>query len=292
MRRFFPSVAETLTEDEIMRMYNKETSGEYMAGLSFQCFESYLEEVLIWMAKTGGGAFKKLLQYIILFIGDIDEDRQYKFYEKYFKELSKSEKKWETKAGKDSVGKKSCICRANRYLSELLFAYLYYERTFKWTKKMIDEHKINDDIFREFLDIIYEVSKSPACFSRNGHIKHYATKFLSISASEKGIAEIELSKLKNSMVENEKYSVQKFLPAFFYGFLYYLKKAGIIKEEDEQISLAGFEDCIMKNIKPFEMLDKVSFQSWMRTSEAKKLWIKRKIDYFKPLDYEIGKALF
>lgn len=286
---FFAEKDETLTEDEIIRMNNYDTSGEFLGGIPIQVFVDEIQGILKYLAITGGGTLKKLRQYLNLSAKDIDEDKEYKFYEKYFKELGESEKEGKEYGVEE---RKSCIQRADHYLSELLFAYLYYARTVKRIKEMTDEQKINDAAFPMLLDVIYEVSKSPACFSRDGHIEHYEKKFLSVSASEKKPTERELYNLKKSIVRNEKYSVQKFLPAFFYCFLFYLHKAGVIKEGHKKKSLIGVEDCVMGYIESFEMLDKVSFQSWMKTSEAKELWIKRKIDYFKPLDYEIGKALF
>lgn len=289
---FYAKEDETLSKDEIKRVSNIETPWEYFGGIPLKVFENDIQKILIQIAKAGGGAQKKLFQYVNSSIKDIDGDNEYKFYEKYFKELSKSEEKWEKEEGKDFVGRKSCICRANRYLSELLFAYLYYDKAVKLIRKMIDEQGICTDVSYAFLEIIYDVSKSPACFSRYKHLEHYATRFLSISASEKGTIERELYYLKNSIIRNERYVLKKFLPAFFYCFLYHLNETCIIKEKNKRESLIEIENCIIRYIKPFGMLDKVSFQNWIKSFAAKKLWIKRKTDYFMPLDYKVEKALF
>lgn len=290
---------ETLSEEEIRSMTDRNASKEFFGGLSLSIFEEEIQKALMLMAVAGGGAQKKLYKYLNPSTEDVDEGKEYKFYKKYFHELEESESRWgvpkeDQKTENDNMKKPNkwekgqqecekirneCIKKANRYLSELLFAYSYYEQIIK------------NDEFSKFLKIIYEVSKSPACFSRCEHIKQYLKMFFYVSISEKENSRKKIQKMMNGAIRNERYAVRKFLPAFFYCLLYYLGKAGIIKEKYNEDSLAVFEKCI-KQFTGFEMLHKKFFPIWLNTPGAKELWMKRKTDYLKPLDYEMGKALF
>lgn len=279
---FYAERNETLSQKEIEELYDKETSIEIF-GIPLKIFEDNIRESFFLSYAAGGGAQKKLCDYFNQSIKDVNADKEYTFYKKYFKELNKSEKNW---IGNSIIESKFCIEKANQYLSEVLFAYLYFSNTFQLIKKKKDKQAVNSDTFYNLLEIIYETSKSPACFSREGHINYYAEKFFSILTSENRKPE------KDLYIQNERYTVHKFLPAFFYCLLYYLYKANIIKEEYNEENLAKIENYIRKYVNPLGGLYKKPFMEWLEMLGAKELWIKRRTDFFKPLDYEIEKALF
>lgn len=274
---FYAERNETLSQKEIEELDYFQTSKEYFFGIPCQIFEDNIEQLLKDTAIIGGRAQKKLYQYLNQSIKDVNADNEYTFYKKYFKELNKSEKNW---IGNSIIESKFCIEKANQYLSEVLFAYLYFSNTFQLIKKEIDMQAVNTDAFYDLLEIIFEASKSPACFSREEHIHHYAEKFFPFFTPENKKSKKDFYKLKNGLIRNERYTVHKFFPAFFYCLLYYLKKANIIKGEYNEKNLAKIENYIRKYVNPLGGLYKKPFMEWLEMPGAKELWIKRRTDFF------------
>lgn len=231
---------------------------------------------------------KKITNYMRIWKTDNDYNisNEYNFHKRYYNRLEHYIQKEKDEDSREI----NCRRKANHYLSELLFGYRYTENAIHFINKFSEEEHIDKDIFNLFQDVIYLISEFPVCFARIKHMEQHLKKICDLSKQQ----HISEKKLKEQIVVHEKYTLQKFLPALFYCFLYYFQTNDHIKNTCHRTDdFLEILEKLVKNINSnFEMQYKKAFNCWASDPIANYLWKKRKVEYFRPLVYDPSKALF
>lgn len=220
----------------------------------------------------------------------VDVSRTYSFYNSYYNKLGKIEK---ITAEPDEQNNRA-RAKANRYLSELLFAYTYYIESFLLLEKDENIQMLDDKAYEEILNVVYKVSESPACFARREHIKQYLKERLKLHNDQ--IRKTGKRSWENQVMRNERYTTQKFLPALYYCFLFYAQKVGIITNDEFKGKKAPIIQLVVNFDKEYifmeDKIKKREMTEWMESRGAKLLWERRRVEFFEPLKYKKEYSLF
>ena len=276
---------ESFSTEDIQKLLDDKTSGDLWCGIPLQIFTEEVQKAFIKCIIRGGRVQKK--DYKHRYDKDVNYNNEFKFYKKYFFELEKAEnaREYDTKEELNEEEKKQRKL-ANAYLTEIIFAYSYYEYALTCLQNNSD--KKVDKIFNKFMNVVYQVSESPLCYSRKEHIKQYWSRLKPFISSDNNWSEKELKKRMEKMIKIEKYAIIRFFPALFYCFLYYYIEIIEATKKDYRIENYMF----LEKESICTRLDGRSFHKLFENSCMKYLWLKRGQKYLKPLVYDIGRALF
>lgn len=266
---FLFALSENKSDDVAVSLFKQCKMDNYLPYL-----QKKLQTALLNMKNARDLVSSDLYSFII----DKDNGEHYKFYELYKHKLDCTITK---KEGTPHLKE------ADLYLSELLFAYEYYAYTIQQLNERMDLSHIDENIVTKFMDIVYNTSESMLCFSRKKHIDVYVE--ILKQNSEKDVEKDKLLRLLKKMDKTERYTRQKFGPALYYCFLYY------IIDEVNRTSSHRHSELEKEVVKCFQedfQLDLNQIKKQFSDGNMNSLLSKRRLKFLVPLKYSMEKALF